>query len=77
MNQKNIPNSSINESFEGRSIRHSFIKGSSGPFGRDIPQPWVSYEKVIEQSDKYWAMNEGRELFGWFDLHASLSVLHE
>lgn len=47
---------------DGRSRARSFSKFSSGPFGDDLPGPWLDKHTVLAA-----LMNHG---LGWIDLHA-------
>jgi len=47
---------------DGRPIRHDFPAHSAGPFGEDIPGPWLDERGILQR----W---HGRGA-GWFDLHA-------
>lgn len=48
----------------GNITSYEFPKGSSGPFGNDIPGPWLSADDVFQ----YLACHG----VGWKDIHASL-----
>jgi FkbM family methyltransferase len=53
---------------EGPSGRkaYSFPPHSSGPFGTDLPEPWVSAEKMVAN----WLLRHSLHGRGWFDVHA-------
>jgi len=79
--QNNIQKLKLPEpSKEGFSVQHSFIFGSSGPFGEETPGNWISHESVRKEIEKVWdpdgvTKNENHDdaVHGWFDLHARLS----
>ena len=45
---------------------HSFPPHSAGPFGEDIPQPWISSEELVRKLASIG--------FGWLDIHASTTI---
>jgi hypothetical protein len=47
---------------DGESKRFSFKRHSSGPFGDDIPGPWLNQEEAFDQ-----LLAHG---LGWIDIHA-------
>jgi FkbM family methyltransferase len=48
--QKNIPNTQIvSHDVSGNEFEYIFENHSSGPFGEEIRQPWVSYNKAIRR----------------------------
>lgn len=50
--QETIPGSKIRTlTIEGQSFEYVFEAGSSGPFGSDLPGPWLSYDKALEEYD--------------------------
>lgn len=59
---------------EGRTVRHTFSFGSSGPFGEDTPGEWFSASAMQRQLHTYWhriaAGQHDAGVDGWFDLHA-------
>lgn len=51
----------------GGLLRHAFPAHAAGPYGEDLPGPWLGKDLILAQ----W-LNRGD---GWFDLHARRSVL--
>lgn len=57
---------------DGRIAKYDFKRGSSGPFGDDLPEWWVDFQRL-------WFLIATRELiFGddpwhWYDVHARFS----
>jgi FkbM family methyltransferase len=49
---------------EGRSLTYSFPNHSAGPFGEDLPQPWVGVNEVYDTISLVGP--------GWWDLHARI-----
>ena len=48
--QKNIPNTKIvSHDISGNEFEYNFENHSSGPFGEEIRQPWISYNKAIRR----------------------------
>ena len=46
--QRGIPGRSIQSvSIDGSSFQHTFLEASSGPFGEEISQPWVTKSEAI------------------------------
>jgi FkbM family methyltransferase len=50
------------ERTDGTLVEHAFPAHSAGPFGEDIPGPWLDKDAVLSD----W-LQRGK---GWFDLHA-------
>jgi FkbM family methyltransferase len=50
------------ERIDGRRVRHDFPAHSAGPFGEDLPGPWMDRDTALSR----WR-DRGE---GWFDLHA-------
>lgn len=51
-------------------------KGSSGPFGEDLPGQWMSYDQMIDVYHNTVRRQNGRRLAPaetWYDIHASIS----
>ena len=48
--------------------RYSFNPHSSGPFGSDLPGPWISAEALTAS----WLMRSSLYGAGWFDVHAMI-----
>jgi FkbM family methyltransferase len=57
---------------EGRFISHTFERGSSGPFGDDLPGRWMSRDEATSEWSRQIASKfpEG----AWFDLHARRDI---
>jgi len=58
---------------EGRSCRHYFVTGSSGPFGEETPGDWMSYDDFRDMYVRNYRSEDGVWLSsskGWFDIHA-------
>jgi|SRR5579884_2021973 len=54
------------------SIGHRFRLGSSGPFGEDIPGPWLSYEDVLSEYSRRVRDRNGIRVApcsSWWDIH--------
>jgi FkbM family methyltransferase len=49
--------------WEGGKSAYTFTKRSSGPFGEDIPGPWVDRDTMFEMLADHG--------MGWFDIHAT------
>jgi len=48
--QKSIPGTKIKtRTLDGRPFEYVFESHSSGPFGEDVPLPWLTYDEVLEQ----------------------------
>ena len=47
---------------------YEFQHHSSGPFGQDLPMPWLKIEQVAAQ----WFVREALFGAGWFDVHAAM-----
>jgi FkbM family methyltransferase len=45
---------------------YSFPPHSSGPFGADLPDPWVNSEKMVAN----WLLRHSLHGRGWYDVHA-------
>jgi FkbM family methyltransferase len=45
---------------------YSFPPHSSGPFGADLPDPWVNSEKMVAN----WLLRHSLHGRGWYDIHA-------
>jgi FkbM family methyltransferase len=51
--QENIPGKKIiSEDLGGIKFEHIFPIHSSGPFGEEVPQPWLDYERAAERYKK-------------------------
>ncbi len=66
---------------EGDYVEHTFIYGSSGPFGEEAPGSWEDAAAVKTRIAKIWdpegtARNPDHidSVHGWFDLHAKKSL---
>lgn len=61
---------------EGRTVRHTFPSGASGPFGDDTPGEWLDANAMRIILEQHAAARAGSdydaEKHGWFDLHARL-----
>jgi FkbM family methyltransferase len=58
---------------EGRFCRHYFVSGSSGPFGEETPDGWMSYKDFREMYVANYRSEDGvwvSSSKGWFDIHA-------
>lgn len=53
---------------DGGSEDHAFRGGSSGPFGEDLPRPWMN----VEQAAYTWLGRQTLLGKGWYDIHATL-----
>jgi FkbM family methyltransferase len=49
----------------GGVAKHSFLAHSAGPFGEDIPGPWMNKKEILA----VWQQRGG----GWCDIHARIS----
>lgn len=62
---------------EGLTVEHCFPRGSSGPFGRDLPEKaWLgvpAMRQVLTDHLARVAQRPDSETGEWFDLHASIS----
>ncbi len=48
--QQSIPGTTIRTTTtDGRVIQHTFEDHASGPFGEDIPQPWLTMEQALQE----------------------------
>ncbi len=47
-------------------ISHSFPNHSSGPFGEDLPEPWISAEAMVAS----WLVRGSLYGQSWYDIHA-------
>ncbi len=54
MHKTKVPDSSN----EGKTVAHTFLKGSSGLFGRDLRQEWRSKKEVLEEYKKIFKLYE-------------------
>jgi FkbM family methyltransferase len=62
LQQKNIPGSMImTKTLDGRQLSHVFEEHASGPFGDEIPQPWLSRDDALRE---YAAIFRRYRLFG-------------
>lgn len=59
-------NHSINTT-NGR-VPFSFLNHSSGPFGEDLPDPWMNAEAMVSN----WLLRRSLHGAGWYDIHAAL-----
>ncbi|TCL75624.1 FkbM family methyltransferase [Rhizobium sp. BK251] len=53
---------------------HAFKPGSSGPFGEDVPGPWLSYEHMVDLYSRTVRDFEGNRLAPrtqWWDIHCT------
>ena len=48
-------------------VKYSFPNHSSGPFGDDLPLPWVNIEQVCA----HWMVRTSLTSPGWYDVHAT------
>ena len=79
-NQKYISSMKLPKySKHGKQIEWNFHPHSSGPFGNDIPSPWLEEDRMREiiaaldaGRNKTVTPNLWGESVGWFDMHASL-----
>lgn len=51
---------------EGRHVAHTFVHGSSGPFGEETPGEWLTIEAVLEKYRGIYAQYRLFGDFGWF-----------
>jgi FkbM family methyltransferase len=48
--QQSVPGTTIKtKSLDGREMKHVFEGDASGPFGEDIPQPWLSFDDALRE----------------------------
>ena len=77
---KMVPQSSVKElklpepAREGLSVDHTFLYGSSGPFGEETPGEWVDADTMgAFLKDHFQARaNLKEEDYEWWDMHAAL-----
>lgn len=58
---------------QGTLQEHVFAHHSSGPFGDDLPEPWVSGEAARQA----WIDRRAKLGKGWFDIHARMTDITE
>lgn len=81
--QNNMPSIVLpRPALEGEDVAHTFVMGSSGPFGEETLGPWLSYDAAFAEIAKVWNPVDGTKrpghddaVHGWFDLHAALPTV--
>jgi FkbM family methyltransferase len=56
----------------GEQVRHDFARGTSGPFGEDLPNWWVDFERLgffVASRNLIF----GNDPWNWYDVHARSS----
>jgi FkbM family methyltransferase len=48
--QQSVPGTTIRtKTLDGSEMKHVFERDASGPFGEDIPQPWLSFDDTLRE----------------------------
>jgi FkbM family methyltransferase len=50
VDQSRVPETTLcKPAREGRFVKHDFPLGASGPFGHDLPGPWVTFDEALDE----------------------------